>query len=44
MVYLRKLMGNIFFPIVFYNHVFNFLYIIFNEKYFNEKVLLIGNI
>ena len=29
---------------VFYNYVLNFLYIIFNEKSFNEKFVLRGNI
>ena len=38
LVYLRKLMSNIFFSKVFYNYFLNFLYIIFNEKSFLQTV------
>ena len=45
MVYLRKLMSNIFYLKYFtINYVSNFLYIIFNEKSLNEKFLLTRNI
>ena len=45
MVYLRKLMSNIFFLKYFtINYVLNFLYIIFLEKPLNEKFFLTGNI
>ena len=38
LVYLRKLMSNIFFSKVFYNYFLNFQYIIFNEKSFLQTV------
>ena len=45
MVYLRKLMSNVFFLKYFtINYVLNFLNIIFNEKSFTEKFLITTNI
>ena len=44
MVYLRKLMSNGFFLKYFtINYVLNFMYIMFHEKSFNKKVLLMAN-
>ena len=43
--YLRKLMSNMFFLKYFIiNYILNFMYIMFNEKSFNEKFLLMRNI
>ena len=45
MVYLRKLMSNKFFLKYFIiNYILHFMYRIVNEKFFNEKFLLTGNI
>ena len=41
MVYLKKLMSNVFFLKYFMiNYILNFLYIVFNEKSLNEKLLM----
>ena len=45
MGYLKKLMSNIFFLKYFViNYVLSFMFIMLNEKYFNEKFLLTSNI
>ena len=45
MVSLRKLMSSVFFLKYFtFHYILNFLHIMFNDKSFNEKFLLLGNI